>query len=95
MDPKYRYTTYVLNDGRVITGRPLVVDGEVINVETNAVQRTVDRIQRREIEESFPSRSSPMPAGLLNVLDAEEVLDLLAYLRCGGDPQGKAYEQVD
>ncbi len=92
MDPKYRHMTYVLNNGRVITGRPLTVDGEVIQVETDALRRTVDKIQRSEIEESFPSRSSPMPAGLLDVLQAEEVLDLLAYLRCGGDPQAAAFE---
>jgi hypothetical protein len=28
-----------------------------------------------------------MPAGLLNSLRAEQILDLLAFLEAGGDPQ--------
>ncbi len=30
---------------------------------------------------------SPMPPGLLNVLNETQVLDLLAFLESGGDPK--------
>jgi hypothetical protein len=32
-----------------------------------------------------PSKLSPMPQGLLNVLHREEIADLMAYLLSGGD----------
>ena len=37
------------------------------------------------------SRESPMPVGLLNSLNAEEVADLVAYLVSGGNPKDKLY----
>jgi hypothetical protein len=39
----------------------------------------------------MPSKVSEMPQGLINVLTPEEVLDLIAYLRSGGDPADKAF----
>ena len=40
----------------------------------------------RLVKEVRPSKLSPMPEGLLNVLREDEVLDLLAYLLSRGDP---------
>jgi hypothetical protein len=38
-----------------------------------------------------PSKVSMMPNGLLDTLSSDEVLDLLAYLKSGGDPQSEVY----
>jgi hypothetical protein len=32
-----------------------------------------------------------MPAGLLNVLERDQILDLLAYLESGGNPEYAAF----
>ena len=37
------------------------------------------------IKERSVSETSPMPAGLLNALKAEQILDLLAFIEAGGD----------
>jgi hypothetical protein len=34
-----------------------------------------------------------MPGGLLNTLTAEEIADLLAYIRSGGNPQSAIYAE--
>jgi hypothetical protein len=34
-----------------------------------------------------------MPNGLLDVLSAEEILDLLAYMETGGDPAAAAFKR--
>jgi hypothetical protein len=34
---------------------------------------------------------SPMPAGLLNMLQQEEILDLLAYVLSGGDAKHRMF----
>jgi hypothetical protein len=33
-----------------------------------------------------------MPTGLLNTLTAEEAIDLLVYLRAGGNPKSELYQ---
>ena len=33
-----------------------------------------------------PSPVSPMPPGLLNMMEKEEIMDLLAYVLSGGKP---------
>ena len=33
-----------------------------------------------------------MPGGLINVLSREEILDLLAYLKAGGNPADPAFQ---
>jgi hypothetical protein len=42
-------------------------------------------IKRDQIEEMTPSTTSMMPQDLLNTLDRDEVLDLMAYLLSRGD----------
>jgi hypothetical protein len=48
-------------------------------------------VRRGEIEEQFPSPNSMMPNGLVDTLNRDEILDLLAFLRSGGDPHFEAY----
>jgi putative heme-binding domain-containing protein len=84
MDPKYRHTIYVLEDGRVVTGRPIGVQRDEIVVETDPQRHTTVTVARQEITEGLPSQTSPMPTGLVDVLTAEELLDLLALLKYHG-----------
>jgi hypothetical protein len=51
---------------------------------------TIDRTQVRSIE---PSKLSPMPTGLLNLLTKDEILDLVAYVLSGGDPRHELFKQ--
>jgi putative heme-binding domain-containing protein len=80
----YRTVQFVLESGRVVSG---VVTGETdesLRVTPNLlVPESVVTIPKSQIEERVPSRVSPMPAGLVNVLEREEILDLLAFLEAG------------
>lgn len=78
-----QYKAHVVQtaDGRVVTGR-IVVDSPdgitlVVDPENAAKQLT---IPRSDIEEMTVSRESLMPKGLLDGLNEQEVLDLLAYV---------------
>lgn len=84
VDPKYHATTWVLADGRVVTGRANMVNDREIGVEVNALSGESLKLLRSEIESSHPATVSPMPQGLLDTLEEEEILDLLALLRTGG-----------
>jgi putative heme-binding domain-containing protein len=84
VDPKYHATTWVLGDGRVVTGRANLVNDREIGVETSALTGESLKLLRSEIESSHPATVSPMPEGLLDTLSLDEILDLVALLRGGG-----------
>ena len=43
------------------------------------------------VTERVPHRLSRMPEALLDVLELDEVLDLLAYVLAGGDPADERF----
>ncbi len=89
---QYQQMVFETN-GRVIVGRILNLGGNNIHVSTNMAdpdKNTV--INRNEIDAQYPSDVSVMPAGLLDTLDGSEILDLLAYLRAGGEASHDLYK---
>ena len=52
----------------------------------------VIQIKADNIDEILLSKTSMMPLGLLNTLTREEILDLLAYIQSGGDPEHALFE---
>ena len=80
-------------DGRVIHGRIMNLGGDSITVNTNMLDPSAQvGVDRKQVEEIKPSKVSMMPAGLLNTLNQEEVLDLLAYLLSRGDRTNKMFK---
>ena len=49
------------------------------------------KVDRTQIDEMFPSKTSMMPASLLNTLTKEEILDLMAYLVSRGDRKHRMF----
>jgi putative heme-binding domain-containing protein len=73
-------------NGEQIIGTVVNLKGDDVMINTDPAspnqQVAVDRKQVKSIE---PSKVSPMPPMLLNMLTKEEILDLVAYVLCGGD----------
>jgi putative heme-binding domain-containing protein len=89
---QYQATQFLTASGKVVIGRVANMNGNDIAIVTNMLAPgDFTNIQRDDIEEQQPSRTSMMPSGLLDTLTAEEVHHLLAYLRSGGDPQHAVY----
>ncbi len=69
---------------KIMTADGLVVTGIVTQREDSQVVRTADRqqiqIPNDDIEEIIPSKTSLMPAGLLDDLSPIEIRDLMCYL---------------
>lgn len=80
VDAKYGYTTYELISGKTVSGRQVHVTGNEIKIETSASAKELVTIKRSEIESSFPSKTSPMPSGLLDTMNEKEILDLIDFL---------------
>ncbi len=91
LSDQYQATVYSLRDGRIVTGRTLSEDAQKILVRTDPFALKPVEIAKDEIEERQPSKISEMPQGLINVLTKDEILDLIAYLRSGGNAKDKAF----
>jgi putative heme-binding domain-containing protein len=73
-------------DGKKIVGRIVNLNGDNIMVNTDMLNPNGQvTVSRKNIDLMKPSKLSMMPAGLLDTLKEEEILDLMAYLLSRGD----------
>lgn len=79
IDEKFRYVTVKTSDGKTITGSLESEDDERVVLRLNPLAPEKSEIAKAMIKERSVSEISPMPAGLLNALKAEQILDLLAW----------------
>lgn len=90
---QYQATTFVLESGKAVTGRIANLSGKNYLVSENMLDPgNFTAVNRDEVEELIPSPLSQMPTGLVDTLTEEEILDLIAYLRSGGNPDHDAFK---
>ena len=79
---QYQATVFQLDDGRIVTGRVAnLVNQEYRVMEDMIRPGDLTTIKVDEIEAMRPSKVSMMPAGLVDSLTRDEILDLLAFLQ--------------
>jgi putative heme-binding domain-containing protein len=90
---QYEAVTVATTAGRVITGRIVNLEGENLLINPDMLDPSnLIEVRRGEVDEMKRSPVSPMPAGLLNALRSDEVLDLVAYLLSRGDRRSPMFE---
>ena len=85
LSEQYMNTAIETTAGQVITGRIVEETDERVVLRPIPLQPETVTVQKSEIESRQLSKTSPMPAGLLNTFTQEEILDLLAYMESFGD----------
>jgi putative heme-binding domain-containing protein len=91
---QYRAMVIETKDGRSYSGRIVSETTEAYTLLTNPEDATnVARVKKSDVESLMPSTVSLMPAGLLKVLNENEVLDLLAYLLSRGNPNDPMFRK--
>jgi putative heme-binding domain-containing protein len=89
---QYAFQQITKKDGSLVIGRVLAEESGAYSVMTNpfapeaSMQVPVHDVASRK---DYPV--SPMPPGLVNMLNEDELLDLVAYLLSGGNPKDKAF----
>lgn len=81
-----------LNNGDIVSGVVVNLSGDNVTLNTDLSdpnQRT--NVDRKEVKSMEVSKVSPMPPMLLNMLTKEEVLDLVAYVLSGGEPEHEMF----
>ena len=77
---QYQFTILHLKSGEDVVGRIVSDAAGKVTVMTDPLKGTTVELRAAEVESRRPSPLSPMPEGLLNSFQADEILDLLAYL---------------
>ncbi len=85
LSEQYMNITIETTAGQVHIGRIAEETPDKVVLRTKPLEPETVTIKKSEIEFRSLSKISPMPAGLLNTLTKDEILDLLAYLESLGD----------
>jgi putative heme-binding domain-containing protein len=91
IDEKYRFLTLTKSDGSLVTGALESEDDERLTIKPNPLSAETIEIGKSMIQKREDSPHSPMPAGLLNGLKPQQILDLLAWFEAQGNPQHPAF----
>ena len=92
---QYGATQFLTDDGRVVIGRVVNMSGTKLRVMTNMLDpSSLSEVNREAIEATRPAKASMMPSGLLDTFNAEEIADLIAYLRAGGRQDHPIFQKV-
>jgi putative heme-binding domain-containing protein len=91
---QYKASVVQTADGKVHTGRIVTEDADAITIVTDPEDATkFVRVPRSAIEEIVASPTSLMPTGLINTLNEEEVLDLIAYALARGNAKDQRFKR--
>jgi hypothetical protein len=83
---------YHLKNGSEVRGRLIDETDRDYIVSTNAFAPDITtRFRKSDVVKKEESSHSPMPPGLINRLNDQELADLLAYLISGGNKNHKLY----
>ncbi len=89
---QYGFTLFEMKDGSKVAGKIFSEAEDKVVIMPNPYASTIKvELATKEIAEQGPSPVSPMPPGLLNRLNEQEVTDLFAYLLSGADPEHHYY----
>src|SRR5262249_30936959 len=75
----------VTKRGRFITGRVVDETSDTLVLQPNPLSPERVTVKKSDLDKREPSKVSPMPDHLIDVLTEAEVLDLLAYLESAGN----------
>ncbi|MDT7830522.1 c-type cytochrome [Pricia sp. S334] len=91
---QYNSTEFSLKNGQTVVGRLISEDdGNYIISQNPYAPELTRKIPKSEVIDQQMSTVSLMPPGLINRLNANEVRDLLAYLKAGGNPDNPIYSE--
>ena len=90
---QFQHTTLELRNGDDITGRVVNETAEKLTLQPNPLQPEFVDIQKTEVRARAFSKLSPMPEGLVSVVSKEDILDLLAFIESGGQPNHAVFKK--
>jgi putative heme-binding domain-containing protein len=91
---QYGASNFKLKNGTIVSGRIMNMKSDTYWVNTDMMTpSTITNVKAEDIESIEPSKISMMPTGLINTMTEDDILDLLAYLISGGDPEHELFKK--
>lgn len=81
-----------LKDGSQVIGRVIVEENGKLFVMTSPFSDVQTPVDAAQVKARKPFHVSMMPPGLINGLNKDELLDLIAYLQSGGNDKDKMFQ---
>ncbi len=91
---QYQSYTVLQKNGDGATGRIVDENEDKLVVQPNLLSPERVAIRKADVADRQPSKISPMPEGLVNLLTADEILDLLAYIESTGKERAANFKTV-
>jgi putative heme-binding domain-containing protein len=89
---QYQSQMLITKDGAAISGKVVGEEnGELLIAISPLDASLTTKVKKADVVSTTPIKVSTMPPGLLNRLNQDELLDLLAYLISGGNEQDKMF----
>jgi putative heme-binding domain-containing protein len=90
---QYNATVITMKNGDVVMGRIINLSGDDVMVNVNMLDpNAISTVKRPDMVAMEPSKVSMMPSALLDTLKESDILDLLAYLLSGGNPENDLFK---
>jgi putative heme-binding domain-containing protein len=89
---QYQNITVVKRDGDDVTGRLVEETDTKLVLVPNQLTGDKVEVKKSDVQSRAPSKLSPMPEALVNILTKDEILDLLAYIESGGKREHAAFK---
>lgn len=81
---QYQNVAIVRKSGDPVVGRLLEETNDKLVLQPDLLKPDKVEVKKSDVARRVPSKLSPMPEGLVNILTQDELLDLLAYMESGG-----------
>jgi putative heme-binding domain-containing protein len=91
---QYRPTEFITKHKTIVSGQVEAEDDTTLTIRTNPLSTETVKLKKSEIDRKRPAKLSLMPEGLMDTLSEEEILDLIAYVRSGGNKDDKAFAKA-
>jgi putative heme-binding domain-containing protein len=89
---QYATSSFITKDGLMVIGKLMGEENGSLLIATSPLDPSqTTLVKKDDITTTAPMKVSVMPPGLLNRLNQDEVLDLIAYLISGGNEQDKMF----
>jgi putative heme-binding domain-containing protein len=89
---QYGSTVFYLKTGGSLMGRLIRQDKDKYYISQNPFDtQTIKEVLKKNVVKTRVSEVSPMLPGMINGLNPDELKDLMAYLKAGGNPMHPVY----
>ena len=93
IDEKYASNIFLMDTGKTVTGMIIEETDDVVKIVIDPLAKDqITTLNQDEIDARKRAKQSQMPAGMIDKLSREEIIDLIAYVLSNANPDHKMFE---